>query len=203
MPVLTPSERTQIEAAVAAAERRTVARFAVVVAHASDEYGPYPMLWAAMIALIVGNIVALAWPALGTWWIVAVQAALFIVADLLLHLTPMRYRLVPSRIKKSHATKLARLEFAALVHDRNPNEIGLLLFVSEAERHVEIIADRGIDERVDQAAWDKIVADFVASVAAGTVAPALTAAIAACATILETHYPATGGTTGSGTVTEL
>ena len=84
-----------------------------------------------------------------------------------------------------------------------PNEIGLLLFVSEAERHVEILADRGIEERVDQAAWDKIVADFVASVAAGTVAPALTAAIGACATILETHYPATGGATGSGTVTEL
>ncbi len=203
MPGLTSSERTQVEAAVAAAERRTVARFAVVVAHASDEYGPYPMLWAAMIALVVGDIVALACPALGTWWIVAVQAALFVAADLLLHLKGVRYRLVPSRIKKSHARKLARLEFAALVHDRGPGDVGLLLFVSEAERHVEILTDRGIDERVDQAAWDKIVGDFVASVAAGAVVPALAEAIAACAGILEKHYPATGGAAGSGTMTEL
>lgn len=200
---LSDSERAQVEAAVTAAERRTSARFAVAVARASDEYGPYPMLWAAVIALIVGDIVALAWPALGTWWIVAVQAVLFVIGDLLLHRKELRYRLVPSRIKKAHAQKLARLEFAALVHDRAPGNAGLLLFLSEAEHHVEIIVDGGIDEQVDQAAWDKIIADFVAAVGAGRVAEALAGAIAACAAILERHFPATGEAPAPGKVTEL
>jgi len=114
---------------------------------------------------------------------------LFIVADLVLHFTPLRFRLVPARVKKAQAQKLARLEFAALVHDRTPGDVGLLLFVAMTERHVEILADRGIDQHVDQAAWDKIVADFVAEIAAGRVAAALTGAIAACTLILERHFP--------------
>ncbi len=188
---LSDAERHQIEATVAAAESRTAARFAVVIAHASDDYPAFPMLWAALIALIVGDIVALAWPALATWWIVALQAALFVAADALLHHHRVRYWLVPRRVKKLHARKLARLEFAALVHDRTPGDVGLMLFVAQAERHVEIVADRGIDERVDQAAWDKIIADFVAACRADHVAEALVSAIAACAAILERHFPAT------------
>jgi putative membrane protein len=202
---LSETERKEVEAAIAAAARRTSARFAVVVAHASDDYAAYPMLTAAMIALIVGDVVALAWPALGTWWVVAVQAALFVVADLVLHRRPLRYRLVPPRVKRAHAQKLARLEFAALVHDRTPGDVGLLLFVSEAERHVEIVADSGIDQHVDQAAWDRIVTDFVARGRAGAVAAGLSGAIAGCATILERHFPPRAGAAAAspGKVTEL
>jgi putative membrane protein len=188
---LSDAERREIETAVSAAESRTAARFAVVIAHASDDYPAYPMLGAALIALIIGDVVALVWPALTTWWIVALQAALFVAADVLLHHKRLRYRLVPPRVKKTHAQKLARLEFAALIHDRTPGDVGLMLFVAETERHVEILADRGIDERVDQAAWDKIIADFVAGFRAERVADALVSAINACAAILERHFPAT------------
>jgi putative membrane protein len=118
------------------------------------------------------------------------QAVLFIAADPLLHRRPLRYRLVPARVKKGHARKLARLQFAALVHDRTPGDVGLLLFVAQAERHVEILADRGIDQHVDQAAWDKVVADFVARVWAGEMATALIGAVDSCAAILERHFPA-------------
>ncbi|HEX4111493.1 MAG TPA: hypothetical protein VH020_03070 [Stellaceae bacterium] len=187
---LSDADRGRVEASVAAAERRTAARFSLVVAHEADDYAPYPMLWSAVIALILGDIVALAWPEVGTWWIVALQAVLFIAADPLLHRRPLRYRLVPARVKKGHARKLARLQFAALVHDRTPGDVGLLLFVAQAERHVEILADRGIDQHVDQAAWDKVVADFVARVWAGEMATALIGAVDSCAAILERHFPA-------------
>jgi putative membrane protein len=186
---LSDSDRARVEAAVAAAERRTSAQFAVVVARASDDYALYPMLWSAMFALIVGDAAALAVPELGTLWLVVLQAVLFVVADVVLHWTGLRYRLVPSRAKKSHAGRLARLQFAALVRDRTKGDVGLLLFVSEAERHVEILVDRGVGERIDAMVWQKIVADFVAAVAAGRVAQALVGAVEACTAILETHFP--------------
>lgn len=186
---LSDQDRAKVEAAVAAAERRTGAQFAIAVARSSDDYALYPLLWSAMISLVVGDIVALILPDLATLWIVALQAALFVVADLLLHWRPLRYRLVPSRVKKTHANRLARLQFAALVRDRTKGDVGLLLFVSEAERHVEILVDRGIAARIDQAPWEKIIADFVASVAAGQVAQALIGAIEACTAILERHFP--------------
>jgi putative membrane protein len=202
---LSESDRAKVEAAVAAAERRTGAQFALVVAHASDEYAPYPMLWSAVIALIVGDAVALIRPELGTWWIVALQAALFIVADVILHLRPLRYHLVPNRVRKAHATRLARLEFAARVQNRTASDVGLLLFVSAAERHVEILVDRGIAARIDQKLWEKIVADFVATVGAGQIAAALINAVEACTALLERHFPPQPGTEATipGTVTEV
>ncbi|MGH6981455.1 MAG: hypothetical protein ACREFC_09640 [Stellaceae bacterium] len=200
---LTPQEHTAIEAAVAAAEKRVSARIAVAVAHRADDYAAYPMLYAAGIALIVGDIVALAWSALGTWWIVAIQAALFIVCDLLLHLRPLRYRIVPARVKKHHAHKLARLEFAALIHDGAAGA-GLLLFLAEAERHVEILPDAGVAARIAPDRWQKIVAGVTDGIAAGRAAESLSAAIEACAALLETHFPPLpGAAPPAGTVTEL
>jgi len=198
---LSDAARRQIEDKVAAAENRTAALFAVVVTPASDDYAAYPMLWAALIALVAGNLVALAWPALATWWeyatwwIVALQAALFVASYLLLNQKQLRYRLVPPWIKRKHARQLARIEFAALLHERTPGNVGLMLFVTEAERHVEILAHPGVDERVDQGTWERIVGDFVTDRSADRVPEAFDSAISACAAILERHFPATADAT--------
>jgi len=186
---ISDSDRARVEAAVKAAERRTGAQFALVVAHASDEYALYPLLWSAMIALLIGDAVALIRPDFSTWWIVALQAVLFIAADVILHLKPLHYRIVPPAAKRGHAEKLARLQFGALVHDRTPGDVGLLLFVSEAEHHVEILVDRGIAAKIAQSEWQKIIADFVAAVQADQIADALIGAVDAGTTLLEKHFP--------------
>ncbi len=186
---LNDADRARVEAAVKAAETRTAAQFALVVAHASDDYALYPILWSALIALIVGDLAALIWSDLAALWVVVIEAVLFIAADLILHLKPLRFRCVPARVRKSHAARLARLEFAALVHDRTPGDVGLLLFVSEAERHVEILVDRGIAAKIPETAWQQIVADFVAAIKAGRVAEALIGAVDAGAALLATHFP--------------
>jgi putative membrane protein len=201
---LPDTDRARVEAAVKAAEQRTAAQFALVVAHASDEYALYPILWSALTAFVIGDLVALAWSELATLWIVVIQAALFVAADLILRIKPLRFWCVPARVRKSHAARLARLEFAALVQDRTPGDIGILLFVSEAERHVEILVDRGIAAKIPETAWQQIVADFVASIRAGRVAEALIGAVDASATLLERQFPPKpGAPTISGTVTEI
>jgi putative membrane protein len=204
---LNDQDRARVEAAVRAAEQRTSAQFAVVVAHASDAYALYPVLGAALLALVIGDIAALAWPDLGTWWIVAIQAAIFVIADLVLHAKALRFRLVPTKVKCTHAARLARLQFAGLVHDRTKGDVGVMLFVSEAERHVEILVDRGIAARIPETAWQAVVADFVAKVAAGQVAEALIGAVTGCTAILEQHFPPVPGIGGapelSGTITEI
>ena len=182
-------DRARVEAAVKAAEKRTAAQFALVVAHASDDYALYPIMCAALLALGIGVVVALAVPGLGTWWIAGIEAALFVVADLIFHVKPVRHLLVPPKVKRVHAQRLARLEFAALVHNRTVGDVGLLLFISEAERHVEILVDRGIAEGIAQGEWKKIVADFVAAVRAGEVAKALIGAVEASTALLERHFP--------------
>lgn len=61
---LSPNERQRVETAVAAAETRTSAEFAVVVARASDHYAAFPLFWSAILALVTGGVVALAIPSM-------------------------------------------------------------------------------------------------------------------------------------------
>jgi putative membrane protein len=193
MRALTDQDRKRIEAAVRAAEARTSAELALVVARASDDYALFPLLWAAVLALAAGGLIAVARPETTAAPFFAVEAAIFVVAGLVLHLKPLRFRLVPGGVGRTHASRLARLQFAALVDDRTRGEMGVLLFLSLAERHVEILADRGIAARIPESAWQGVIARFVAEVRAGEVAAALTGAIEGCTAILETHFPPVPG----------
>ncbi|MBK8157680.1 MAG: hypothetical protein IPK59_02415 [Rhodospirillaceae bacterium] len=68
----------------------------------------------------------------------------------------------------------------------------MLFFVSLAEHHVEIIADRGIHGRVTPGEWQAIVDAFSGEVRAGAVEAGYQGAIAALGTILATHFPSDG-----------
>ncbi len=180
----------RIDAAVTSVERRTAAEFAVVTTRVSDRYSLYPLVWAQFAALMVTGIAALVWPRLGIRAAVLIQVPVVIALWLLFHWLPIRLLLVPKRVKHAHARQLAQREFSArVVGGSHRNRI--LLFVSLAERYVEIIADRGTHALAPEGTWDKIVGDFLATVKAGHVADGILAAIEACGVVLETHHPPT------------
>ena len=186
---LTAEEHQRIDAAVAAVERRSSAAFALAVVPMSDRYALFPLVWGAVIALVATGLLAFLHPELGIAAGFFVDAALFVGLSVVLHWRPLRLLLVPKRVKHMHARQLAHREFAARIlasaHRRN----GVLFFVSLGERYVEVIADRDIHARVAEGTWDKIVADFIAAVRAGRLAAGFIAAIEACGSVLETHYP--------------
>ena len=67
----------------------------------------------------------------------------------------------------------------------------MLIFVSEAEHYVEIIADRGIDQHVSQEQWQAIIDTFTNSVKRGKTAEGFVDCIGACGELLIEHAPAT------------
>ena len=66
----------------------------------------------------------------------------------------------------------------------------MLLFVSLAERHVEILVDNGIAERIPQTAFQNIIDGFIQEVHKGKIAEGFIAAIEGCTLVLERHFPA-------------
>jgi putative membrane protein len=187
---LSDEERQSIELAIAAAEAHTSAEFAVVVAQASDHYAGFPLLWSALLALLAGGAVALAAPHTSGSTVFAIEAVLFAAGGVLFYARWLRFRLVPAAIRREHASRLARLQFAALAHERSAGEVGLLIFLSLAERHVEILLDKAIANRIPEEAWRQVVDEIVAQVRMGRVADGLVAAIGRCASVLEPHFPA-------------
>ncbi len=66
-----------------------------------------------------------------------------------------------------------------------------MLFVSVAEKYVEVIADRGITDKVDQSVWDNVIHQFSRCLKRGHTYEGYLAAINECGEILAHHCPAT------------
>jgi putative membrane protein len=187
--LISPADGERIRAAVAAVEARTSAEFVVVVTPASDTYALYPPLWAALVALLAGGGMAFVAPQWESRLVFAIQAVLFIALAVLLEFPVLRRHLVPGRIKRAHASHLARLQFDSRVRDRTTERTGLLLFASLAERHVEVIADEGIHARAGGEGWQAVIAAFRAAVGRGKLVDGLVVAIGACGDLLAAHAP--------------
>jgi hypothetical protein len=80
--------------------------------------------------------------------------------------------------------------FARLrVWDTQANN-GVLIYVLRADRAVEIIADRGISERVSPAEWEAVCREVESHFRAGRYEAGSGAAVAGVARLLAQHFPA-------------
>ena len=189
---LTAAERERIQAAIAAAERNTHARLAFTVVPVSDRYLLYPLLWGALLALLVGGGLAIALPHLALRPAFAILAVIFLGLSLAFDWLPLRLMLVPNHVKRAHAHNLAHREFASRILANREHRGGILLFVSSGERYIQLLADRDLHAKVGEAEWSRIVTDFVARMKRAEMSEGAVAAIASCGAILERHAPGTG-----------
>lgn len=186
----TDAERSEITAAIQAAEKRTSGEFVAVVARVSDTYHGVALLWAAAVALMLPAPLLL-FSHLRYLDIYQLQVAAFILLVLACEFVPgLHMALVPKRLAHARARRLAHAQFYEQGVHLTRDHSGVLLFVSMAERYVEIVADKGIHEKIGEARWQEIVDGFTAKVASGDVTSGFTSAIAACGTAMAEHYPA-------------
>ncbi|EKF75695.1 hypothetical protein A11A3_02462 [Alcanivorax hongdengensis A-11-3] len=181
----------QVAQAIAEQEKRTDAELVTVLARQADDYRYVTLLWAALLSLLVPLVLAFTPVWLSPVEVLLAQWATLIVLAVLFRLAPLQRRLVPRRLQHWRATGLARRAFIeqGLHHTRGAT--GVLIFVSEAEHYVEILADAGIARHVDDSEWQRIVDAFIARVKAGQVAEGFVACIQACGDKLAEHVPAT------------
>jgi putative membrane protein len=190
MAFLTEHEKAQIAAAIAAAERKTQGELVTVITPCSDDYRYIPLLWAALLALLVPGFLSLLENPLPADLAYLAQICTFLGAAALFNWLPLKMRLIPADVKRLRARRLAREQFFLQNLHMTRARTGVLLFVSVAERYVEIIADQGISDRVASEAWRTIVTGFIGRVRKRQVAEGFLAAIAACGELLAAHFPA-------------
>jgi putative membrane protein len=65
----------------------------------------------------------------------------------------------------------------------------VLFFVSLAERYVEIVADKGIHEKLGETRWRAIIEVFVNQQSRGRVVDGFVDAIGACGKAMAEHFP--------------
>jgi putative membrane protein len=178
----------RIGAAITAAERNTSGEIVTVITPSSSNYLHVPLLWAALAAL------AFPWPlVVWTWWpvqtIYLLQVVLFAVLALGLSWRPLQLALVPRHLKRARAHRRAVEQFLAQNMHTTTGRTGVLIFVSVAERHAEVLADAGIHQPVPAPEWQAIVDRLTGQIGAARAADGLVGAIEDVGRRLAKHFP--------------
>ncbi|MET3793739.1 TPM domain-containing protein [Aquamicrobium terrae] len=192
------ADRARVAAAIRAAEAKTDGEIYCVVARQSDGYF-FPAACMAMIGILLASL-AVAF--VSEYWWVSIRLPHFIMKQLaaavavlaLLWLVPaLRIHLVPWQMRHRAAHDNALRQFLGRNVHRTAARTGVLIFVSLAEHYAEIIADVGIDSRVDPDLWEDTVNDLTAHARQDRLAEGFVRAVETVGAVLAVHFPVSPG----------
>lgn len=195
---VTDEDHARITKAIRAVEKTTSGEVFAVVARQSDDYFFVAGFMAALWALLIGLAIALASLFVDIDITVATlasaQIASFLASLLVFRIFPaVRLWFVPRSIAYRRASNNAVRQFLAQGIHTTSDRSGVLIFVSLAEHYAEIIADSGINEKVDQTQWDAMVATLTEHARRGRVADGFIAVIENAGALLSQHFPPVKG----------
>jgi putative membrane protein len=185
---LSTQDLDRIVDAIGRAERLTSAEIVCALARRSSDYAYVPPLWAAFFALMTPWPLAVATD-MSAKEIYAAQLAVFVIAALLVSWAPIRFLLTPRLVKRRRAERAAIEQFFTRGVARTRGRTGVLIFVSFAERYARIVADEGLDGRIDDAQWADALAPLLACLAEERCADGFVATIEECARLLAPVAP--------------
>ncbi len=188
--MLSAQDQERVADAIRDAERDTAGEIAVVWAGQAAGYHAVPLLWGLALALLAP------WPLvaftnLSAQTIYLVQLLVALVAIPLLAWPRRRFALVPGFVKRRHAREAATREFVARGLTRTRERTGVLVYVAQAEGHVELVTDAGLTDRLPPGALDTIRDALRDAIRAGRAGEGLTEAVAELGRLLATIAPPT------------
>lgn len=113
--------------------------------------------------------------------------------SLILGLLTSRSQRVQNMMYSSHMVRMimerAELEFYRAKMDRTDKHVGILLFLSLAERRAVVLADKGIAEKLQPEEWLAVVRLMTRAAKSGKLGDGICEAIRECGNVLATHFP--------------
>ena len=187
-------DHDRISGAIRGAESKTSGEIYCVLARSSSSYF-FPSAFVIAVAMLLVSAV-LVWVLEWRWYtldarnLVVAQILAFAAALLVLWLAPwLRIRLVPKRVRYERAHENAIKQFLARNIHLTEARTGVLIFVSLAERYAEVVADSGINAKVDQAEWNGIVAGLTVSAREDRLTDGFVDAVKSVRDLLARHFP--------------
>jgi putative membrane protein len=185
----TEEEKARIRKAVVEAESKTAGEIVPMLVTSSARYTEVELL-GTITGLFVGMLTEWFWS--DPWgshffnlWPVIGATAGFLICRI-----PQMKRLLvsESRIGDAvHTLALASFTDQGLHYTRD--HTGILILVSLLEHRVEVLADRGINAKVESGTWQEIVRTITDGIKSGKACDAYCKAIERCGEILAAHFP--------------
>lgn len=177
--------KTQIRDRIAEVERNCESELVCLVTTRSARYVLFPLLIAAVSALFM--------PIIGLFFDGAVnfqhQTVLFVILAALFVFTPLSHKLTPKWLKQQNCDRSSVEQFFRQKLHETKSRNAILIFVSWDEKFVTVVADRGINQEVQQGDWDKLIADFILDVKANEMERGFLQIIGGAGDLLASNFP--------------
>jgi len=196
---LTDAEKQAVEACVKEVEKRTSGEIVPMVVSSSYHYPMSNVIGGLIFALLISVGVTLAYGIQKSWGGVTAMdlwlfPAVFAVSFLLFHELVKR---IPGlkRIFITKAEITEEVEEAALTSfyrnglNNTRDRTGILIFISVFERKALVVADEGINAKVDTGVWQEVVDLVVNSIKGRHQAEGICRAIRRCDELIREHFP--------------
>ncbi len=208
MAYLEEADHRLVTDAVAAAELGTSGEIVTVLADRSDGYTDVVFAWSAIagfaaivLCAIFPDIVLDTYAGLHGGWntewsaseifSMAAGAAIFwfLVVWLAQLWVPLRFALIPGRVKTNRVHQRAISLFKVGAERRTHGRTGVLIYISMREHRAEIVADEPIAIKVPAEIWGDAMADMLVEIRQGRIAEGMVAGVRDVGQILAEHFP--------------
>ena len=185
-------EVARIEAAIAAAEKQTEGEIVPMVVATSDAYPAANLRFAIVFAGVLSCIATyylphvLGYLTFALWFFPLLTLGLLIIS----FIPKIKKPFLNSVEVERETFERAVFEFSHHKVYKTKERTGILIYLSILERRVIVLADEGINAKVEPEMWNTVVKELVASIKEGRMAEGLEVAIAACGKSLAQHFPA-------------
>jgi putative membrane protein len=190
MKAFTQQEQQRIEGAVSQAEKKTSGEIVPLILAQADDYQGSRSRFSALVTLAIASITLWLFPHLPYWGVALLLVASYLITSMAINNSRALLRRLISQDEinecvdeKAHASFTRH----GLHHTRD--ETGILILICLFERRVQILADRGINNKVEQQQWEKIVQTITKGLHNDHACDALCDAIQQCGELLTPHFP--------------
>lgn len=173
MSLLSEADCAKIEDAVRALEKKSATELVVAVVPKSADYWQARVVVAIAWSLAAAHAMLQFRPDIAPFVAVLLQVPIGVATFVLFGRGALARLLIPRGAAAASAERRALELFAARGLTRTRDRTGMLILISELERRVVILGDRGIHERVGDAGWREHVDHVVAAIHRGEAARGL------------------------------
>lgn len=200
----TKEEKEKIKASIKEAESKTSGEIAGGIIKESDNYAVYELTFAVFIGLayfiamlffthsIEESIKKMSWEYSSHYLLMFYGFSTFLVIAIvyLLANIPFIDRLiVPKSVLRLKVNQRAVRYFLESGVYNTKDRTGILIFISYLERRVELLADKGISEKIPREKWDAIVGHIIEGVKSNQLVRHLSESIRECGNLLAEQFP--------------
>lgn len=187
---LTEEEQNALIECVKTVEKGTSGEIVPVIASQSYEYPRAAHIGALFLGVVGAAGVAVLLGREDMWVFLGLFLGAYVLLSRLFGAVPALKRpFISKREMRDEVEEAAVTSFYLNGLHRTRDLTGIIIYVSVFERSVQILADKGINDKVDPKVWEDVVAEITLGIKNGRPGEALCRGVERCGELITTHFP--------------